>query len=37
LSDFRGSAEYRKSLIANLFEKFFVEFGGIETYPLEVK
>jgi xanthine dehydrogenase small subunit len=37
LFDFRGSAEYRKSLIANLFEKFFVEFGGIETYPLEVK
>ena len=37
LSDFRGSAEYRKSLIANLFEKFFVEFGGIDNYPLEVK
>jgi xanthine dehydrogenase small subunit len=37
LSDFRGSAEYRKSLIANLFEKFFVEFGGIETYPLEIQ
>ncbi len=25
LSDLRGSAEYRKLLIANLFEKFFVE------------
>lgn len=37
LSDFRGSAAYRKSLIANLFEKFFVEFGGVENYPLEVE
>ncbi|GFE68079.1 xanthine dehydrogenase small subunit [Chroococcus sp. FPU101] len=25
LSDLRGSAEYRKKLVANLFEKFFVE------------
>jgi len=25
LTDFRGSADYRKLLIANLFEKFFVE------------
>ncbi len=37
LSDLRGSATYRKLLVANLFEKFFVEFGGIETYPLEVE
>lgn len=27
LTDLRGSAEYRKLLIANLFEKFFVEFN----------
>jgi xanthine dehydrogenase small subunit len=26
LTDLRGSAEYRKRLVANLFEKFFVEF-----------
>ncbi|MEM6432112.1 MAG: hypothetical protein AAF708_22940, partial [Deinococcota bacterium] len=25
LSDVRGSAEYRRKLVANLFEKFFVE------------
>lgn len=37
LSDLRGSATYRKLLVANVFEKFFVEFGGIETYPLEVE
>lgn len=28
LSDFRGSAEYRQMLVANLWEKFFVEFAG---------
>lgn len=27
LNDLRGSAEYRKKLVANLFEKFFVEFS----------
>jgi xanthine dehydrogenase small subunit len=27
LTDLRGSADYRKLLVANLFEKFFVEFG----------
>lgn len=27
LTDLRGSAEYRRILVANLFEKFFVEFG----------
>ncbi|MDX2241011.1 MAG: xanthine dehydrogenase small subunit [Leptolyngbyaceae cyanobacterium bins.302] len=27
LTDLRGSAEYRKLLVANLFEKFFVEMG----------
>ena len=26
LTDLRGSAEYRKRLVVNLFEKFFVEF-----------
>ena len=26
LTDLRGSADYRKMLVANLFEKFFVEF-----------
>jgi xanthine dehydrogenase small subunit len=32
LTDLRGSAEYRKMLVANLFEKFFVEFAaaGVE-------
>jgi xanthine dehydrogenase iron-sulfur cluster and FAD-binding subunit A len=25
LDDLRGSADYRKRLVANLFEKFFVE------------
>ncbi len=29
LSDLRGSAEYRKRLVGNLFEKFFVEHGGV--------
>jgi xanthine dehydrogenase small subunit len=28
LTDLRGSAEYRKMLVANLFEKFFVEIGN---------
>ncbi|MEJ7577414.1 MAG: xanthine dehydrogenase small subunit [Pyrinomonadaceae bacterium] len=28
LTDLRGSAEYRKLLVANLFEKFFVEMTG---------
>ncbi|MGI0493338.1 xanthine dehydrogenase small subunit [Alkalinema pantanalense CENA528] len=28
LSDLRGSAHYRKTLVANLFEKFFIEMGG---------
>jgi xanthine dehydrogenase small subunit len=28
LTDLRGSAEYRKMLVANLFEKFFVETQG---------
>lgn len=36
LSDLRGSAEYRKMLVANLFEKFFVEFSGAEIRSLEV-
>ncbi|MCF3608276.1 hypothetical protein L2E81_17450 [Planktothrix agardhii 1033] len=26
LTDLRGSASYRKRLVANLFEKFFLEF-----------
>ena len=29
LNDVRGSAEYRKLLVANLFEKFFVEMEAI--------
>jgi xanthine dehydrogenase small subunit len=29
LSDLRGSAEYRKLLVANLFEKFFIEVMGL--------
>jgi xanthine dehydrogenase small subunit len=33
LTDLRGSADYRKLLVANLFEKFFVEFG--EAHKLE--
>lgn len=35
LTDLRGSAEYRKLLVANLFEKFFVEMGGVDL-PQEV-
>jgi len=34
LTDLRGSAEYRKLLVANLFEKFFVEMGNVEQ-PME--
>ncbi|RZM82590.1 xanthine dehydrogenase small subunit [Leptolyngbya iicbica] len=30
MSDLRGSADYRNRLIANLFEKFFVEFNNCE-------
>lgn len=30
LSDFRGSADYRNRLVANLFEKFFVQFASKE-------
>ncbi len=30
LSDLRGSAEYRKRLVANVFEKFFAEMAGLE-------
>lgn len=30
LTDLRGSAEYRKRLVANLFEKFFAEMTGLE-------
>lgn len=29
LTDLRGSAEYRKSLVANLFEKFFADMSGL--------
>lgn len=36
LTDLRGSADYRKLLVANLFEKFFVEMGGVEQYPTEM-
>jgi xanthine dehydrogenase small subunit len=35
LTDFRGSAEYRKLLVANLFEKFFVEMDGVRSEPVE--
>ena len=31
LTDLRGSADYRKRLIVNLFEKFFVEMSGMMT------
>jgi xanthine dehydrogenase small subunit len=30
LTDLRGSAEYRKLLVANLFEKFFAEMSGLQ-------
>ncbi|MGK7945475.1 MAG: xanthine dehydrogenase small subunit, partial [Microcystaceae cyanobacterium] len=32
LSDLRASADYRKRLVGNLFEKFFVEMGGTDSY-----
>ncbi|MBC7824114.1 MAG: xanthine dehydrogenase small subunit [Candidatus Parcubacteria bacterium] len=36
LTDLRGSADYRSLLVANLFEKFFVEFGQAPIQTLEV-
>ena len=36
LTDLRGSADYRKLLIANLFEKFFVEYSNVNAKALEV-
>lgn len=36
LTDLRGSAEYRKRLVANLFEKFFVDMAEVAEYSLEV-
>ncbi len=36
LTDVRGSASYRNRLVANLLEKFFVEFGGVSGHPVEV-
>ncbi|MBD2036244.1 xanthine dehydrogenase small subunit [Leptolyngbya sp. FACHB-321] len=36
ITDFRGSADYRKQLIANLFEKFFVEFSNVNADLLKV-
>ena len=36
LTDLRGSADYRNLLVANLFEKFFVEFGEAPIQELEV-
>lgn len=36
LTDLRGSAEYRRWLVANLFEKFFVEMAAVEITPVEV-
>ena len=35
LTDFRGSAAYRKLLVANLFEKFFVEMTRAQAEPAE--
>ncbi|MGK7945006.1 MAG: hypothetical protein AB4058_11110 [Microcystaceae cyanobacterium] len=35
LSDLRASADYRKRLVGNLFEKFFVEMGGTDSYSIE--
>lgn len=37
LSDLRGSATYRNLLIANLFEKFFVEMSEANSDSLEVR
>jgi xanthine dehydrogenase small subunit len=31
LSDFRGSAEYRNMLVANLLEKFYLECVGVTS------
>lgn len=36
LTDLRGSAEYRQRLVANLFEKFFVELGEAQIQVREV-
>ncbi|XGV96377.1 MAG: xanthine dehydrogenase small subunit [Leptolyngbya sp. BL-A-14] len=36
LTDLRGSADYRKLLIANLFEKFFVDFSNVNGELVEV-
>ena len=36
LTDLRGSADYRKLLIANLFEKFFVDFSNNNADLVEV-
>ncbi|MEM1242107.1 MAG: xanthine dehydrogenase small subunit [Cyanobacteria bacterium P01_H01_bin.26] len=36
MSDLRGSAAYRNRLVANLFEKFFVEFESYEQGELPV-
>ena len=36
LTDLRGSAEYRNRLVANLFEKFFVEFDVPEQQEVLV-
>lgn len=33
LTDLRGSADYRRRLVANLFEKFFVEMAPVEANP----
>jgi xanthine dehydrogenase small subunit len=35
LDDLRGSADYRKRLVANLFEKFFVEFSSLEVAEVQ--
>jgi xanthine dehydrogenase small subunit len=37
LTDVRGSAAYRQRLVANLWEKFFGEFGGVASHPVEVE
>ncbi len=36
LTDLRGSADYRRLLVANLFEKFFVDFSTAPIQPVEV-
>ena len=35
LTDLRGSADYRQRLVANLFEKFFVEFSSLEVSEVQ--